>query len=272
MKKVVQWLFHSFGFHITRIRKSNEVTKRTTRRTLADALEHIAKLSWEIGFEPPTVIDVGVADGTPELYRRFPKSKFLLIEPLEEFKDALKAICKQYDATYVLAAAAGQKGTTFINITPDLDGSSILKPKESYLDFKIREVPTVTIDSLVDDLGLKEPFVLKVDAQSSELHVLAGAIRTMEASEVIVLEVPLFQFVEDGPQFFDIVTFLKQKGFVVYDIVGHNYRPLDDALAEVDIVFVKEKGMFRSSHLFASPKQRERQFAKPDERFEHIPI
>ncbi|GAI90915.1 unnamed protein product, partial [marine sediment metagenome] len=78
---------------------------------------------------------------------------------------------------------------------------------------------------------------------------------------------PMFQFVEDGPQLFDIVAFLKQKGFVVYDIVGHNYRPLDDALAEVDIVFVKEKGMFRSSPLFASPEQRKRQFAQPDERF-----
>lgn len=77
----------------------------------------------------------------------------------------------------------------------------------------------------------------------------------------------LFQCVEDGPQFFDIVAFLKQKGFAVYDIVGHNYRPIDHALAEVDIVFVKEKGMFRASHLFASPEQRKEQFAKPDKRF-----
>lgn len=261
MKKMVKWLLRSFGLQIV------SINGRTTRKTLADALEHIARLSRESGFEPPTVIDVGVADGTYGLYGSFPKSKFLLIEPLKEFEDALKAICKQYDATYIIAAATSQKGTVVINITPDLDGSSILNPKEHYLDFKTREVPTVTIDSLVDDLGLKEPFVLKVDVQSSELHVLAGAIRTMEASEVIILEVPMFQFVEDGPQFFDIVAFLKQKGFVIYDIVGHNYRPLDDALAEVDIVFVKEKGMFRASHLFASPEQRRRQFAKPDERF-----
>ena len=174
MKQVVVWFLRSFGFQITRIGKG------IPRVTLADALEYIAKLSREIGFEPPTVVDVGVADGTYELYRSFQKSRFLLIEPLKEFEDGLKRICKQYDATYVIAAATSQKGMTSINITPDLYGSSLLKPKEPYLDFKTREVPTVTIDSLVDELGLKEPFVLKVDAQSSELRVLAGAIRTME--------------------------------------------------------------------------------------------
>ena len=255
MKEVIRKIAHLFGYQIIRI------GGRTKRTALADSLEHIAKLGQEIGFKPLTVIDVGVATGTPELYRSFPQSKFLLIEPLKEFEDNLKEICKEYDATYIIAAATNQKGTTFINITPDLNGSSILKPKEAYLDCNRREVPTVMIDSLVDEFKLKGPFVLKVDAQSSELYVLGGAIQAMGASEVIILEVQLFQFVLDGPQFFDIVAFLKERGFVVYDIVGHNYRPLDNALAEVDIVFVKENGIFRSSHLFATAEQRQKQFS-----------
>ena len=258
MKTVVKRLLRFFGLRITNLMK---------RTSLGDAFEHIAKLSREVGFWPQTVIDVGVADGTPELYRNFPKATFLLIEPLKEFEDALKAICTQYDATYVIAAAASQEGTTIINITPDLSGSSILDPKEPHLESQTREVPTVTIDSLVDELGLRGPFVLKVDAQSSELLVLRGASRTMEMSEVIVLEVTLFQFVKDGPQFFDIVAFLKGYGFVVYDIVGHTYRPLDHALGQVDVVFVKENGMFRSSHFAASSEQRKQQFAEPDKRF-----
>jgi len=266
MKKAMKRLLYPFVLQIIGIMEGKSRTR------LLDAVIHIARLGQEIGFNPATVIDVGVADGTYELYQNFPKSKFLLVEPIKEFEDSLKTICKQYDATYVIAAATSQNGTTFINITPDLDGSSILKPKESYIDCKVREVPTIRIDDLVDELDLKEPFLLKVDAQSSELHVLGGAIRTMEAAEVIILEVSLFQFTENGSQFFDILAFLKQKGFVVYDIVGHNYRPLDHALAEVDIVFVKENGMFRSSHLFASPEQRTKQFAQPDNRFKRIPI
>ena len=82
-----------------------------------------------------------------------------------------------------------------------------------------------------------------------------------------MLEVQFFQFVKDGDLFFDIVAFLKEKGFVVYDIIGHNYRFLDNALAEVDLVFVKEHGVFRQSHFFGSPEQRAAQFVQPDQRY-----
>ena len=263
IRTTVKRLLRSFGYQITRIEARQ---RNKTRTTLAHALEHIAKLSREVGFDPQTVIDVGVADGTFELYRSFPKSKFLLVEPLKEFEDSLKAICRQYDATYVIAAASSQKGTTIINITPDLKGSSMLEPTEPHLEFRSLEVPTVTIDSLVDELGLNGPFVLKVDTNSGDLHVVVGASKTMEASEVIILEVPLFQFCKDGPHFFDIVAFLERNGFVVYDIVGLSYRPLDGALAQVDVVFVKENGMFRSSHFAATPEQRKQQFAKPNKR------
>ena len=260
MKKAIKRLLYPFVLQIMGVMEG----KRRTR--LIDAVAHIARF----GFNPATVIDVGVADGTYELYQSFPKSKFLLVEPIKEFEDSLKAICKRYDAIYKIAAATSQNETTFINIAPDLDGSSILKSKESYVDCKVREVPAVRIDNLVDELGLKEPFLLKVDAEGGEIHVLRGAVRTMKLTEVIILEVSLFQFAEDEPQFFDIVAFLKQKGFVVYDIVGHSYRPLDNALAQVDIVFVKENGMFRASHLFASPEQHVKQFTQPDNRFKHM--
>ena len=35
------------------------------------------------GFQPNTIFDVGVAKGTRDLYRAFPKSFFVLIEPLK---------------------------------------------------------------------------------------------------------------------------------------------------------------------------------------------
>ncbi len=261
MKRVIVNFLRHFGYQITRAGKG------IPRITLADALSHIAKVSRGFGFEPKTVIDIGAADGTYELYRAFPKARFLLVEPLKEFEGELQRICRQYDATYVIAAASNKKGTASINISPELYGSSLLNPKESCPEFKTREVPTVTIDRLVEDLNLRDPFIMKIDAQGSELHILMGAIKAIEKSEVIILESQLFQFADDAPQFYDLVSFLWHQGFVVYDIVGHNYRPLDSALAEVDIVFVKEEGIFRQSHQFASPEQRRKQFAIPDKRF-----
>src|SRR5262245_52875429 len=54
---------------------------RGARANMAEALRHLK----ERGFTPRTVIDVGVARGTDDLYEAFPDAKHLLIEPLGEF-------------------------------------------------------------------------------------------------------------------------------------------------------------------------------------------
>jgi hypothetical protein len=59
-----------------------------------------------------------------------------------------------------------------------------------------------------------------------------------------------------GPQFYDVVSRMKQFGFVVYDMWGLNYRPFDNALVQVDMAFVREEGAFRGSHVFATLEQR----------------
>ena len=44
---------------------------------------------------------------------------------------------------------------------------------------------------------------------------------------------------------------MKDVGYVVYDIIGGINRPLDLALGQKDLVFVKENGVFRKSHGWA---------------------
>ncbi|MHB1345467.1 MAG: hypothetical protein ACYCX3_14095 [Thermoleophilia bacterium] len=55
-------------------------TVNSARATLGGGLRHLAA----VGLEPATVIDVGAADGTHELYSAFPSAKRLLVEPLAE--------------------------------------------------------------------------------------------------------------------------------------------------------------------------------------------
>lgn len=51
---------------------------------------------------------------------------------------------------------------------------------------------------------------------------------------------------------------MKLHGFVVYDILSAIYRPLDGAMAQVDMAFVKENSLFRKYHIFTTRKQREK--------------
>jgi FkbM family methyltransferase len=224
------------------------------RTSMAGALYQLSTL----GFEPQTVIDVGVACHTSELYEQFKKAGILLIEPLVEFEPFLRGICSSYNAQYVLAAAGEYPGTSVLNVHSDKVGSSFLKEIEGPdVDGSPRTVPVVTIDQLVAEKNLSGPFLIKVDVQGAELQVLCGAARTLRETEIVILEVTLFGTMLGGPQFFDIVHWMKQSRFVAYDIFGFHYRPLDNALCQVDMAFVREDGPFRKSHVYATPEQRE---------------
>ncbi len=65
----------------------------------------------------------------------------------------------------------------------------------------------------------------------------------------------MFQFMKGAPEFFDIVFYMKQHGFVAYDIILGWNRPLDNALGQIDIIFVKENGQFRQNHSYSTVEQ-----------------
>ena len=117
-------------------------------------------------------------------------------------------------------------------------------------------MPAITLDGLCRERDLQGPFLIKVDVQGAELDALEGATQILEHTEYIILEVSLFKFFINGPQFYDVIVFMKERGFVVYDMLGYNYRLLDGAMSQADLVFVKEKGMFRKYHFYATREQR----------------
>ncbi len=251
-KSAVKRLFNAFGLELRR-KPLAAPPEPIPRASMGGALRQLSAL----GFHPRTVIDVGVATKTEELYQAFKDADILLIEPLAEFEPFLCDICRSYKAEYVLAAAGETPGSAVINVHPDKFGSSLLKEFEGPgVDGVPREIPVVTIDQLCAARNLAGPYLIKVDVQGAELQVLAGATHTLPQTEVVILEVTLFGTMIGGPQLSDTVACMKQYGFVVYDIFAFKYRPLDDALSQVDIVFVQEGGRFRRSHAYATPEQR----------------
>jgi len=248
LKHLAVRLFNAFGLDVRRLRSA-----APARDSVAGGLAQLARL----GFQPRTVIDAGVANATPELYSTFPSASFLLIEPLVEFEPFLRQICSTYKAQYVLAAAGRAPGSATFNVHNDKFSSSLLTEVEGpSVDGTPRTVPVVSIDQQCAERNLPGPYLIKLDVQGAELQVLSGASRTLPQTEAVILEVTLFATMIGGPQFYDIVTYMKTAGFVAYDIFPVNYRPLDGALAQLDMIFVREDGLFRRSHAFATPEQR----------------
>lgn len=226
------------------------LVERARRTSYGSALDQAKRA----GFEPMTVIDVGVARGTPPLYEAFPHARLVLVEPLEEARPHLEAIATRYpNVACVVAAAGARAGRITLNVHRDMERTSQYWESDfRETEITRREVPVVPLDQLRRELALVPPFLLKLDVQGAELDVLAGAQETLIDTEYLIVEVSLFQSFDEGPLFADVVSYLHRHQFVLYDVLSIQYRPLDGAVSTMDLAFVRAPGPFRLNHRFQS--------------------
>src|SRR5437868_5255455 len=91
-------------------------------RTMEGFLSHVKRL----GFEPRTVVDVGVAYGTPPLYTTYPDAYFFLFEPVAEFEPHLKSVLNTVRGEYHLCALSDRSSTGSLYMTDQADGSALV--------------------------------------------------------------------------------------------------------------------------------------------------
>jgi len=128
MKHFLKQAFGLFGLDVRHKGRRHEDAPGSFQRASMLGCLQQAK---QCGLNPQTVLDIGVATGTTELYDTFPGAYHILMEPLEEFLPELKAVVNRLDkAEYILAAAHSTSGNIVINVHPDLFGSSVYKEEE----------------------------------------------------------------------------------------------------------------------------------------------
>jgi hypothetical protein len=120
-----------------------------------------------------------------------------------------------------------------------------------------RVVPVEPLDDLVFRHGLQAPFVLKIDVEGAELEVLAGAPRSLETTDMVLLEVSFFPLVPGAPQVADVICAMRDLGWSPYDVYGGHLRPIDGALAQIDMAFVRTESRYRARHEYATREQAE---------------
>lgn len=264
-KSGVNTLLARFGFELRR--KPSALAVATPTKTIRSAarasfVEGLAQVK-QVGFEPATIVDVGAAHGnfTRACLSLFPNARYLVVEPLIEFRAGLQALASEHqNVTFENVAAGTQDGTATFHVHRDWDGSSLYRETEgAQVDGVERTVPLRSLDSLAAQYQLPAPYLIKVDVQGAELDVLRGGLNTLRGCEYVLLEVAMYQFFVGGPQFADVVEFMHARNFAAYDIFGTLYRPLDNALSQVDMAFVRADGIFRQHHIYATPEQRSAQ-------------
>jgi FkbM family methyltransferase len=222
------------------------IKRRINRATLHGTLMHMRNN----GLRPATVFDVGVADGTPALQSVFYDVPQILLEPLSEYAEILKALEESHlNITVIPAAAGAEPGSRLLGVPGELDSSSFYA---SDMGNNAREVTVVTLDELQTRHNLAAPYLIKADVEGAELDVIAGAENILENTVCVILETTLMAFRDNTPLTGDVIAYMSARGFALHDIVGLVYRPLDDALARVDLVFVPEDSSLRQDTRFAT--------------------
>lgn len=204
----------------------------------------------EQGFLPATIVDVGVATDTEEIYGFWPRANYILVEPCVEFEPAIKKQCETFEpgrSRYFMVAAGAVNGETVIYASPDLGGSSIYRTIEAddgAYDMRPRTVPQLTLEHMWNTAGFPGPALLKIDVQGGEIEVLKGAVNIIDNFEVIITECNLLGSYQGGPLFHDMIAFLANMNFVLYEIIHYGMAGTGK-MAELDLVFVKRDGQFR---------------------------
>lgn len=211
-----------------------------------------------LGVEFKSVIDVGVAFGSPTLYASMPTAKFYLVEPVPACKPLLEDLSRRLDAQTFNVAAGAADGTLDFFVHPDVSGSSAYRQLEgAFFDGERVSVPVRRLDSLINK-PLARPSLLKIDTQGAELEVLAGASGLLDDIDVVIIEVSFHEFREGAPEFHDIVIRMDKLGFRCYEVLEGHYRSADNALAQVDLAFVRHDSKLREIKSFFTDAQAQR--------------
>lgn len=190
------------------------------------------------------VIDIGVLEGTPELYKAFPEAQLILVEALPMYEEACHRIMEGRSGQIHMCAVGAIDGSATIRHYPTIPArSSLLDTYTSNeLEFEEIKVPLRRLDTLLNPAELVGSTILKIDVEGMELEVLRGATELLGQIQYIIAETSVKQRHKNSYRFADLVAFLSGHGFHLYDALRlTRTKALISGASIMDAIFINER-------------------------------
>lgn len=199
-------------------------------------IESFEKLK-QMGVPVETVLDVGILTCTSELMRCFPDKPHILMEPIVEFEDRIRAIYDKAGISYELvqAAMSDEDGTVTLKTMSVREETNITHARITDTQGEgsnFREMPSIKLDTLVAQRNLKGPYLLKIDVDGAEPQILAGGKNMLSDCSIVCVEAGVKTFIERA-------NMIIAAGFQFFDVVDLCYY--DGRLVQTDMIFLNEK-------------------------------
>jgi len=105
-------------------------------------------------------------------------------------------------------------------------------------------VPLARLDDLLPDMLPAGRFLLKLDVQGYEMHVLRSASRVLQRCDIVIVEVSFDGAYRGAAAPAEVLTWLTERGFGLHDILDTlRHAPArGGGLREADLLFVRRDG------------------------------
>lgn len=187
-----------------------------------------------------SVIDIGIAEGTPELYNTFKNAKLLLVDPLKESEGKVKKILRNRPFIFENVAVGSTTSVMKINVNSKIRESSIFTRTSPSTIVEQRDIKVETLDNLIRKHKqiVPGPYLLKIDTEGYELEVLKGAIDTIKECKYIIAETSVAKRFEGSYSFEDMILFMVEHNFKVETILssGGGFRIVDILFANKGLI------------------------------------
>jgi FkbM family methyltransferase len=242
-KSLPKWARRSFvnvGFNLDRDRFQYLASQYLFAPDMHFGLGSLAKR----GFTPAAILDIGAFEGswTKMAMAIWPTAKFALIEANAVKADALRRDPELNNAVVVESLLGSTDGTEVTFYIME-SGSSVFEER-SDVERRPVNLKQRTLDSVTKELAPAD--FIKIDVQGYELEVLKGGKETLENAQAVLIELSLIEINAGAPLLDEALSFMRKAGFVAYDILEIHRRPLDGAMNQVDVLFVRENSLLRA--------------------------
>jgi FkbM family methyltransferase len=200
------------------------------------------RFSWlkHKGYQPKTILDIGANTGewTHQMSRIFPEAKFIMFEANPNCEQDLRSKCPHVTTHICLLGNENKKNVPFYMNPSNNKCTGCSMMKELTASYKNAKEITLDMHRL-DDIVQERADIIKIDVQGAELLVLEGGLNTLSRADFVLMEVNVLQYNEGAPMFHDVVAFMNQHNFQIFDCV--EFHSFLEYCIQLDFIFINRK-------------------------------
>jgi len=233
------------------------VKKLLPNRLKMNVKDHLGvpSLSWtlknlvKVGYVPRMVLDIGAYEGywTEDFLGVFPDARILMFEAQESKRQILSRVLRESSNVELEIALLSAKDDELVQFEMDETNSRIEKVSQ---DSSLKTSKTKTLNSIFEQNNYPLPDFVKIDIQGHEIEAMKGGEQIIRNAEFVLLECTVLDLGNNPPMINEMFNHMDGLNFQLYDISQFMRRPSDNALFQIDALFIKKDSKFISNRIW----------------------